>query len=79
MVIERLTESGFIDNEQAAEAITEFFAQHDYTAKRILVIVPDNTRSGPVGDIFKIIFDCLAEKTKQVDVLIALGTHQPMT
>jgi hypothetical protein len=55
MVIERQNKDGCVENEQAREAIGEFFAQNDYTGKRILLIIPDNTRSGPVGDIFKII------------------------
>ena len=79
MVIERQSKDGYVENEQAAEAIAEFFAQNDYTGKRILVLVPDNTRSGPVGDIFKIIYDCLEQKAKAVDILVALGTHQPLT
>ncbi|MBW8041065.1 MAG: DUF2088 domain-containing protein [Planctomycetes bacterium] len=79
MVIERQNKDGFVDNEQATEAIAEFFAQNDYTGKRLLLIVPDNTRSGPIGDIFKIVYDCLEQKAKAVDILIALGTHQPLT
>ena len=79
MVIERQSEDGFLDSGQAAEAIAEFFAQNDYAGKRILVIIPDNTRSGPVGDIFKIIYDHIGRKAKALDVLVALGTHQPMS
>ncbi len=78
MVIERQNKDGFIDSSQAGEAVAEFFAENDFTGKRILLIVPDNTRSGPVGDIFKIIYDCLEQKAKVIDVLVALGTHQPM-
>ncbi|MGB2806867.1 MAG: lactate racemase domain-containing protein [Sedimentisphaerales bacterium] len=79
MVIERQNIDGYIENEQAVEAIAEFFAQNDYAGKRLLLIVPDNTRSGPIGDIFKIVYDCLEQKTKEVDILVALGTHQPLT
>jgi nickel-dependent lactate racemase len=79
MVIELQSTNGFLSVGQAREAIAKFFAENDYTGKRILVIIPDNTRSGPVGDIFKIIFDCVGQKTKAIDCLVALGTHQPMT
>src|SRR4030042_3555383 len=79
MIIERQNKDGYIENEQAAEAIAEFFAQNDYSGKRLLLIVPDNTRSVPIGDIFKIIYDCLEQKAKAVDILVALGTHQPLT
>jgi nickel-dependent lactate racemase len=79
MLIERQNKRGIVTNEQAAQAIAEFFAQNDYTGKRVLLIVPDNTRSGPIGEIFKIIFECLRGKARALDVLIALGTHQPLT
>ncbi len=79
MVIERQNKNGFIDDKEAGEVIAEFFAQNDYTGKRLLLIIPDNTRSGPVGDIFKGIFDCIGKKAKALDCLVALGTHQPMT
>ncbi|MEJ2649298.1 MAG: lactate racemase domain-containing protein [Sedimentisphaerales bacterium] len=79
MIIERQSKKGIIDAEQTRKAIRDFFASNDYTGKRILLIIPDNTRSGPIGDIFKIIFEFLHDKTKALDCLAALGTHQPMS
>ncbi len=79
MVIERRNKNGFVQNDQARQAIGQFFAQNDYAGKRILLIIPDNTRSGPIGDIFKIIYECLQRKAKALDCLVALGTHQPMS
>jgi nickel-dependent lactate racemase len=43
------------------------------------VIVPDGTRTAPVGLIFKSLFSEIGEVTAALDVLIALGTHQPMS
>ncbi len=79
MVIERQNKDGFIEIEQARQAVGEFFAQNDYTGRKVLLIIPDNTRSGPVGEVFKIIYDCIGNKVKAIDILIALGTHQPLT
>jgi nickel-dependent lactate racemase len=79
MVIERQSTDSYVENEQTEEAIGEFFAQNDYTGKRLLLIVPDNTRSGPIGNIFKIVYDYVEQKAKAVDILVALGTHQPLT
>jgi len=79
MVIERKNKDGFVGIEQAGEAIAEFFAQNDYAGKRVLLLIPDNTRSGPIGEIFKIIYDNLEQKAKAIDCLVALGTHQPMS
>lgn len=79
MVIERQNKDGSVENKQAHEAVAEFFAQNDYTDKRILLIIPDNTRSGPIGDVFKIIYDSLEQKVRGLDCLVALGTHKPLT
>ncbi|MHC4116655.1 MAG: lactate racemase domain-containing protein [Planctomycetota bacterium] len=79
MVIERQSKNGCVEDAQAREAVAEFFAQNDYTDKRILLIIPDNTRSGPIGEVFQMIYECLGPRAKAVDCLVALGTHQPMS
>ena len=79
MVIERQNKDGCVGNDQAREAMAEFFAQDDYTGKRILVIIPDNTRSGPIGEMFKLMYEFLGPKAKAVDCLVALGTHHAMS
>ncbi|MGC1481550.1 MAG: lactate racemase domain-containing protein [Chthoniobacterales bacterium] len=47
--------------------------------KKILVIVPDATRTAPVGPIFKALHAAVAGRAAAFDVMIALGTHPPMT
>ena len=79
MVIERQNESGVVAADEMREAVKEYFATKDWVGKRILIIVPDNTRSGPVGDVFKEIYDCIGDKVKKLDILVALGTHQPIS
>jgi len=79
MIIERQDADGVVSAEQVGEAVGEYFARKDCSGKRILAIVPDNTRSGPVGDVFKAIFDCIGSKVKKLDILVALGTHQPIS
>src|SRR5437879_13419761 len=44
-----------------------------------LVIVPDGTRTAPVGLLFQTLYRQIGETTKAFDILIALGTHQPMS
>ena len=50
-----------------------------YEGQRVLCIIPDGTRSGPVGAIFKALHAHLAGSTRSLDVMVALGTHQPMS
>jgi nickel-dependent lactate racemase len=49
------------------------------TGKKVLLIVPDSTRTAPVGQLFRAIFDEIGVDAKNLDVLIALGTHPPMS
>lgn len=46
--------------------------------KRVLVIVPDPTRSMPVPLFFRLITRHLQGLAKQIDFLVALGTHPPL-
>ncbi len=51
----------------------------NYADKKVLLIVPDATRTAPVGLLFKTIFNQIGAATSALDVMIALGTHQPMS
>jgi lactate racemase len=79
MVIERQYADGVISKEQMQEAVAEYFGKKKYAGKTVLVIVPDNTRSGPIGEVFKAIYNRIGGDVKQLDVLVALGTHQPIS
>ena len=47
--------------------------------QRVLLIVPDSTRTAPVGLLFRTIFDAIGSSVRALDVMIALGTHPPMS
>jgi nickel-dependent lactate racemase len=51
----------------------------DFEGRRVLLIVPDATRTAPLPLLFEAIFDRIGNPTANLDVLIALGTHPPMT
>jgi len=68
-----------VSNDQAKTIVDELLAPLELDGKRVLLIVPDATRSAPVGLLFKLIHAQLAPRVANLDVMIALGTHQPMT
>jgi lactate racemase len=47
--------------------------------KRVLVIIPDGTRSMPMPLMFSLFDEFLGKRFKALDYLVALGTHQPMS
>lgn len=65
--------------QDVAEAVARACPAEAYRGKRILLIIPDGTRTAPIGLIFKSLFAHIGEATAKMDVIIALGTHQPMS
>ncbi|MBL9214748.1 MAG: DUF2088 domain-containing protein [Opitutaceae bacterium] len=51
----------------------------EWRGRRVLLIVPDGTRTAPVGLMFKALHRQLAGSVARLDVMIALGTHPPMS
>jgi nickel-dependent lactate racemase len=71
--------NGLVPDREAIEAVAQACPSADFRGKRVLVIVPDGTRTAPIGLIFKAIFSRIGSVTDKLDVLIALGTHPPMS
>jgi len=59
----------------AAEAL----AQADLAGKRVLVIIPDHTRTAPISLFFRLFHQLFQDQVAALDYLVALGTHQPMS
>jgi lactate racemase len=79
-VLSRIAEAGqAVGPEQVAEIVAQACPAKDYRDKKVLLIVPDGTRTAPVGMLFQALFAGIGEVTASFDVLIALGTHQPMS
>ena len=70
---------GSVSPEQVSQLIAQALPASDYHGKMILLIVPDHTRTAPVGLLFKTIFKQIGDATKHLDVLVALGTHPAMS
>lgn len=51
----------------------------NWRGKKVLLIVPDATRTAPIGLVFKSLHAEVAAVTQAFDVMIALGTHPPMS
>ena len=64
---------------QVAEVVATACPAENYRGKKILLIVPDSTRTAPVGLMFETLHRQIGGVTKNFDILIALGTHQPMS
>jgi nickel-dependent lactate racemase len=59
--------------------IDEFLPAAELENQKVLLIIPDATRTAPVGLVFKELHARLAPIAECVDVIVALGTHPPMS
>lgn len=64
---------------EVSSRVHSFLASLSLDKKRVLLVVPDSTRTAPIGPMFRAIFAALNERTSALDVMIALGTHPPMS
>ncbi len=64
---------------QVSEIVSQACSASSYQGRRLLLIVPDGTRTAPIGLLFQAIYEQVGRTAKSFDVLIALGTHQPMS
>lgn len=71
------TEHGLSDTE-LREVLAEGLGRLDLGGKRVLIVIPDGTRTAPIGLFFSLLGDLLGAKVEALDYLIALGTHPPM-
>ena len=69
----------FLDEDEARAIVSDLLCPLDLDGKRVLLIVPDSTRTAPVGQLFRLIHQTVGERVAKLDVMIALGTHQPMS
>jgi lactate racemase len=54
-------------------------ALSDLEGKRVIILIPDGTRTAPVPQMFRLFHDILGGHVAKLDFLIALGTHQMMS
>jgi len=64
---------------EVVDLVSQACPVEHFRQKKVLLIIPDSTRTAPVGLLFKTLFNRLGSVTHSFDILVALGTHQPMS
>lgn len=67
-----------LSKHEVREWISSNLPAEDFAGRRVLLIVPDGTRTAPLPLLFDAIFQQLRSRATRLDVLFALGTHPPM-
>ncbi|MGH3088855.1 MAG: lactate racemase domain-containing protein [Rubrobacteraceae bacterium] len=71
-------DDGFLSEEEA-RTVEEFLSGRELDGRRVLVVVPDGTRTAPIPLMARLIHKQLSGRVAELNFLIALGTHRPMS
>jgi nickel-dependent lactate racemase len=78
-----MTGNGYSDKvmekKEFEELVNDALNKENLNNKKILLIMPDLTRSAPIPLLYKAIFNNLKDKVDCIDCLIALGTHSALS
>ncbi|MEW6129949.1 MAG: lactate racemase domain-containing protein [Acidobacteriota bacterium] len=78
MLIGKASENDFLAVAEIRELMATALEALPLDGKRVLIIIPDRTRTAPIPLMFRLFFELLNRRVKRLDYLIALGTHQPL-
>lgn len=79
MVIGNGSTETYLDDCAIRDIVAEAVDSAPFIGQRVLVIIPDGTRTMPMPLMFDLFETILRPRAKTLDYLVALGTHQPMT
>jgi nickel-dependent lactate racemase len=79
MVIGQGDTTRFLSDADVRRIVAEGFASAAIDGKRLLVLIPDATRTMPMALMFEAFAETLGPRAAALDYLVALGTHQPMS
>jgi nickel-dependent lactate racemase len=79
MVIGRGSTDRYLTEAETGEIVAQALDSLNLDGKRVLIIIPDGTRSMPMPLMFNLFESLLGPRVKAMDYLVALGTHQPMS
>lgn len=76
-MVSQIANQGVLGEDVIAQTLHQSL-QNQFANKKVLVLIPDHTRSLPLPFLFRALVDVLHD-TSQLDFMVALGTHPPLT
>ncbi len=78
MLYSKGSTTALLTDDDVQQLITQACDALPLDNKRVLVIIPDGTRTAPIPLFFRLLYEQLGRRVARLDYLIALGTHPPM-
>jgi nickel-dependent lactate racemase len=69
----------YLGDDEIQSLTVEALGHFALDGKRILVIIPDGTRTAPIPRFFRLLYEELWGRVAALDYLVALGTHQALS
>jgi len=69
----------YLTGDEVRQIVREGLNSLAVDGKRVLIIIPDGTRTMPAPLMFGLFEELLSPRVTALDYLVALGTHQPMS
>ncbi len=76
MVVGKGSATSYLSGDDVRELTARALKQVDLQGKRVLVIIPDSTRTAPIPLFFRLFHELLGPEVAALDYLVALGTHR---
>ena len=78
MVIGQGSTTDTLSAESVQDLLARALAPMALDGQRVLVIIPDGTRTAPIPLLFRLLYEQIGRRVARLDYLVALGTHPPM-
>src|SRR5436309_1439805 len=69
-------EDRLLDEVEIRALVSQALARAQLEGRRVLIIIPDRTRTAPIPQMFRLFHEILGSQVAALDYLIALGTHK---
>jgi nickel-dependent lactate racemase len=78
MTIGKGAANTYLTRDEVRQIVTQAFESRKLDGKRVIVLIPDGTRTMPMPQMFGLFDEILKPRVKALDYLVALGTHPMM-
>jgi lactate racemase len=79
MIIGKGSTTETLSADDAQELLARALEPMGLDGKKVLVIIPDGTRTAPIPLLFRLLYEEIGRRVARLDYLVALGTHQHMS
>jgi len=79
MIIGTGSTDHYLDHTAIRDIVAQAIEAMPIADKRVLILIPDGTRTAPIPQMFGLFQELLKPRVKALDYLVALGTHPPLS